>query len=86
MSRFKAEAAEWLRRIASSGQPLVITQNGKAAGVLLSPTTFDELTERAAFAEAIQEGLADARQGRTVEHELLLADLKERYGQEPEDR
>ncbi len=86
MSRFKAEAAEWIRRIAGSGQPLVITQNGKAAGVLLSPTTFDELTERAAFAEAIQEGLADARDGRTINHELLVAEMRERYGSAPKGR
>ncbi|NOZ86588.1 MAG: type II toxin-antitoxin system Phd/YefM family antitoxin, partial [Deltaproteobacteria bacterium] len=37
VSEFKARAAEWLRRLAESSEPLVITQNGKAAGVLLSP-------------------------------------------------
>lgn len=37
-------------------QPLVITQNGKAAGVLLSPGEFDRLTERARFVSAVNEG------------------------------
>jgi hypothetical protein len=32
VSDFKAQAADWLKRIAKTGQPLVITQNGKAAG------------------------------------------------------
>jgi prevent-host-death family protein len=85
MSRFKAEAAEWIRRIADSGQPLVITQNGKAAGVLLSPATFDELTERLAFTEAVEEGLEDARQGKTLDHELLVAEVRARYGRDTED-
>jgi prevent-host-death family protein len=51
VSDFKAQAADWLRRVADSGQPLVITQNGKAAGVLLSPARFDELTEQARFVQ-----------------------------------
>ena len=45
VSDFKARASDWLRRIA---HPLVITQNGKPAGVLLSPAAFDELSETAA--------------------------------------
>jgi hypothetical protein len=38
-------------------------QNGKAAGVLLSPAQFDALTERARFVAAIDEGLADVEGG-----------------------
>jgi prevent-host-death family protein len=37
----------------------MITQNGKAAGVLLSPAQFDELSERAKFVASVDEGLAD---------------------------
>ena len=65
VSDFKARASEWLRRIAASGHPLVITQNGKPAGVLLSPEAFDELSERQEFLAAIQEGIADEQAGRT---------------------
>jgi PHD/YefM family antitoxin component YafN of YafNO toxin-antitoxin module len=41
--------------------PVVITQNGKAAAVLFSPADFDELSEQARFAEAVQKGMADVR-------------------------
>lgn len=37
VSEFKAQAAEWLRRIGETDAPLVVTQHGKPAGVLLSP-------------------------------------------------
>ena len=47
VSDFKAQAADWLKRVSETGQPVVITQNGKAAGVLISPAEFDRLTERA---------------------------------------
>lgn len=65
VSDFKAQASEWLRRIAASGHPLVITQNGKAAGVLLSPAAFDELAERQEFLAAAREGMDDEEAGRT---------------------
>jgi len=69
VSDFKAQASDWLHRIESSGHQLVITQNGKAAGVLLSPTAFDELSERQEFLAAVAEGMADerARRGHTTE-------------------
>ena len=37
IGEFKGQAAHWLRRVSETGQPVVITQNGKPAGVLLSP-------------------------------------------------
>jgi prevent-host-death family protein len=49
VNQLGARAAGWLRRLAKSGAPLVVTQDGKPAGVLLSPHAFDELTERSHF-------------------------------------
>ena len=37
VSEFKAQAADWLRKLSESGGPVVVTQNGRPAGVLLSP-------------------------------------------------
>jgi antitoxin YefM len=85
VSDFKAQAAEWLRRVAESGHPLVITQNGKAAGVLLSPVLYDELTERQRYLEAIREGLADIEAGRVHDHETVLRAIQERFGRSRDD-
>jgi len=79
VSDFKAQAAELLRRVGDTGQPLVITQNGKAAGVLLSPAEFDRLNERARFVAAVEEGLADDDAGRVRGHDEVAARLKARY-------
>jgi prevent-host-death family protein len=78
ISDFKAQAAEWLKRVAKTGHPLVITQNGKAAGVLLSPAQFDALSERSRLREAIEEGLADSEAGRVHSHAGVVAELKKR--------
>jgi prevent-host-death family protein len=79
VSDFQAQASEWLRRVAESGHPLVITQNGKAAGVLLSPQAFDELTERARFLAAVDEGLADSEAGRVHAHDEVVAEMNKRF-------
>ncbi len=78
ISDFKAQAADWLKRVADTGQPVVITQNGKAAGVLVSPSEFDRLCERAGLLEAIDAGLADGSAGRVVSHAAVAAEMKRR--------
>jgi prevent-host-death family protein len=82
LSDFKARASELLKRLAETGAPMVITQNGRAAGVLLSPTEFDALTERARFVNAVADGLEDTRSGRHVRHESMVAEVRARYGDE----
>ncbi len=80
VSEFKARAAEWLRRLSTTSEPLVITQNGKAAGVLLSPAAYDELTERYRFARAVEQGLADVETGRVASHDEVVAEMHRRFG------
>jgi len=82
VSGFKARAAEWLRKVGETGAPVIVTQNGKPAGVLLSPQAFDELTERARFVAAIEEGLADADAGRVHSHAAVAPRMKHRFGKD----
>ena len=80
LSEFKAHASEWLKRIAQTGAPIVITQNGRAAAVLVSPAEFDALTERGRLLQAVAEGIADADRGRLTDHESMVAEMTSRYG------
>jgi prevent-host-death family protein len=74
IAEFKARAKYWLRKALASGHPIVITQNGKPAGVLLSPAEFDQLNERQRFLESVASGLADADAGRV----MTTSELKKR--------
>jgi prevent-host-death family protein len=76
VAEFKAKATRWMERAAATGEPVIITQNGKPAGVLLSPSDFDRLQERQRFLEAVSSGLADAEAGRFMD----TAELKDRLG------
>jgi prevent-host-death family protein len=75
LSNFKNKASKMLHEIQSSHRPLVITQNGKAAAVLISPADFDLLTEQIRFVEAVQRGLEDVQNGRVLSDEDLDKEL-----------
>ena len=66
IATFKGKAPHVLRKLAESGEPVLITQNGKPAAVMLSPAEFDRMQERQEFLESIASGLADAEAGRTM--------------------
>jgi prevent-host-death family protein len=64
VGKFKAEMAAWLKKTKEGRGPVVITQNGEPAGVLVSPAVYDEMQERERFLEAVARGIADADAGR----------------------
>jgi prevent-host-death family protein len=71
LSDFKNKASKMLHEVQSSHRPLVITQNGKAAAVVISPADFDFLTEQVRFVNAVQRGLTDVQNGRVLPDEDL---------------
>jgi len=78
LGEFKSQAAKFLKRLGESGQPMVITQNGRPAGVLVSPKEFDRIQERQRFLESIAAGLADAEAGRLIDTPALRKLIRSR--------
>ena len=64
VGELKVQAAGILRRVKEERRPILITQHGKPAGVLLSPEDFDEISETLRFVESVRQGMADADAGR----------------------
>jgi prevent-host-death family protein len=71
LGEFRTHTARVLRNLHEQRRPVVITQNGRPAAVLLSPEEFDRLSERGRFVAAVSEGLADVEAGRVVDDEAL---------------
>jgi prevent-host-death family protein len=63
----ETQASRVLKQLRDSHRPVVITQDGRAAAVLISPEDFDRLRERDRFMAAVQEGLADVEAGRLLD-------------------
>ncbi len=64
---FKAHASRLLREMGESGCPIVITQNGRPAAVVLSPEAYDEMNDRL-FTSAVEAGIAQADAGLVTGH------------------
>lgn len=79
VGQFKAQAKKWLARAAETGQPLVITQNGRPAAVMLSPAEYDRLTERERFVSDVASGIDDADAGRLISLAESKARLTRRH-------
>jgi prevent-host-death family protein len=71
LGEFKTKASKIIRDLAGSDEPLVITQNGRPAAVLMSPAAFQEMRERHKFLQAVAEGLADSEAGRITDHKKV---------------
>lgn len=80
LAELKAHASRLFRQLREDQRPLVITQNGKPAAVLITPEEFDRIGERARFVEAVREGLADSDAGRLIDDEQLGQELDAEFG------
>ena len=79
LSDFKNHASSVLSRIQSSKRPIVITQNGKATAVLMTPAEYDRLSEQSRFVSAVNQGLDDVNNDRIYTEEEMDKVLDEAF-------
>lgn len=63
LGEFKTGLSACMKKVQLTGHPLIITQNGRPAGVLLSPVEYDNLVYRKQFIESVEQGMAAAESG-----------------------
>jgi prevent-host-death family protein len=80
IAQLKARLSEIVRGLDARPRPLIVTLNGKAAAVVMSPREFDRLTHTARFLGAVRDGIADADAGRTIDDREMKAGLERRFG------
>ncbi|MDT8445005.1 MAG: type II toxin-antitoxin system prevent-host-death family antitoxin [Desulfuromonadales bacterium] len=72
LGEFKTHATRYLKNLDG---PVVITQNGRPAGVLLSPAEYDRIRQQQRFLESIAAGMDDAHAGRVMDETTLQQQL-----------
>ena len=77
IGEFKISMSKWLKNVQNTGHPLVITQNGRPAGVLISPSEYDELVHKKLFLNSVSRGLSDIESGNVYSTKELKEELKE---------
>ncbi|MBC7911526.1 MAG: type II toxin-antitoxin system Phd/YefM family antitoxin [Pyrinomonadaceae bacterium] len=69
LTAFKRNTNEYVKKIKKSGNPLVLTVNGKAELIVQDAESYQrmlELLDRAETIEAVREGLESVRQRKTM--------------------
>jgi antitoxin YefM len=83
VGQFKSGLAKYLKEIQNKRNSLIITQNGKPAGVLISPSEFDDLRQTKLFINSISRGLSNSEKGEVFSTSQLRSELKKtRAGKE----
>lgn len=80
LTDFKQNAQQHLERLRQTGRPEILTVNGKAEAVVMTPEAYDRLMD-AAMNEVrakIAVGLSQARAGRLIDGEAAIADRRAR--------
>ena len=80
VSDLRKRTASVLDAVQRGGRPVLITQNGRGAAVLLPVDVYERLLDEAAEFEAIEAGLRDADTGRTIAHAAAMRQLAEEFG------
>lgn len=80
VSDFRANAAAVLQQLRDSGRPVVLTQRGRGAAVLLDVAVFQSLVDELDELREVHAGLADVAAGRVTENEAARRDLLKQFG------
>lgn len=75
VSDFRANSASLLRQVRESGRPIVLTQRGRSAAVVVDVGTYQALLDELDELRDVHRGLADLVEGRVSSQEDLEAEL-----------
>ena len=85
LSVFKRDSAKFLKQMKKTGEPIVLTVNGKAAAVVLHPDAYQDYLRKIDQHDAIEgikRGRADFEAGRVTEAEDFFREFEAKYGLE----
>ncbi len=80
LSEFRASVAAFVEQVQSTKRPLVLTQHGRSAAILLAVDAYEALLERVELAEDVRTAETQIAAGKGVAHgkgqALLVARLR----------
>ena len=78
LSAFRANAAGFLDQVRSTKRPLVLTQHGRSAAVVLDVDEYEALVDELEVIRDIRQAKAELARGEGIPHEQVAAALRAR--------
>jgi prevent-host-death family protein len=76
LSAFRANAAGFLDQVRSTKRPLVLTQHGKSAAVVLDVDQYEALVDEIELIRDIRQAKEELARGEGVPHDEVVAELR----------
>lgn len=83
ISYVKARAAEILKELAETGEPMIITQNGEAKAVIQDVHSYEKTQETLALMRILAMGQEEIRAGKTVPASEVFSRLRKKVRPRP---
>jgi len=80
VSDFRANAAELIEQVRSNRRPLVLTQRGHSAAVVLDVEDFEEMVEELELLRDVRTAVEQVESGRVLSNRAAKAELRKRFG------
>lgn len=78
VSEFRANAAELIDQVRESGRPLILTQRGHSAAVVLDVAAFEQLLEEIELLRDVRTSEKQIAKGKAVSNREAKAELRRR--------
>ncbi len=79
VSEFRSKAAGFITQVHNTKRPLVITQNGKSAAVLLDVATYDSMVEKLELLQDVDAGSKQIEAGKGITHSEAHNIVRSKY-------
>ncbi len=77
LSEFRKKSADFIKRLQNEKQPIVLTQHGKSAAVLMDVSEYERVSKKMELLEDLLEAKQQVQQGKTY----TMEEAKERIEQ-----
>ncbi|MBB6482742.1 type II toxin-antitoxin system Phd/YefM family antitoxin [Spirochaeta isovalerica] len=82
ISYIKTNAADMLKRVNETHNPIIITQNGEAKAVLLDTRTYQEMRNSLGFMKLLSESEKDIQNDKVFTQEDVFQDMENTFFKE----
>jgi len=78
VTEFRANAAQFIDQVQATGEPVILTQHGRSAAVLLDVVTYEGMLDELALLRDVRKAEQQVASGKTVTHTAVAKKLRAR--------
>jgi len=78
VTEFRANAAQFIEQVRDTGEPMILTQHGRSAAVLLDVESYESLMDEIALLRDVRQAEDQIAAGKGISHAAVAKKLRAR--------